>query len=253
MNLPPWVESYLKKMIDEKSTIHLTLIDPEMTEIKEAIEISKFAEEAGSVGIMVGGSTVASVQHLDSIVKNIKSSVGIPVILFPNGITGISKHADAIFFSSLLNSCNPYYITGAQALGAPLVKKYGIEPIPLGYIIVGDGGTAGFIGQASPIPYKKPELATIYAMAAQFLGMRLVYLEAGSGADLPVPPDMISKVKRNVSIPIIVGGGIKSIKEAEIAVKAGADIIVTGTIVEGVLLKNLKEIVSAIGKLKHER
>ena len=250
MNLPPWVEKYLEKMMNEKGIIHLTLIDPEGTAIKEAIEISKFAEEAGSVGIMIGGSTVASVQHLDKIVKNIKDSVRIPVILFPNGIAGISKHADAIFFSSLLNSTNPYYITGAQALGAPIVKKYGIEPIPLGYIIVGDGGAAGFIGQANTIPYKKPELAAIYAMAAQFLGMHLVYLEAGSGADQPVPPDMIRKVKRNVDIPIIVGGGIKSIKEAEMAFQAGADIIVTGTIVEGVLLKNLKKIVSAIDKLK---
>ncbi len=133
-------------------------------------------------------------------------------------------------------------------MGAPLVKKYKIEPIPLGYIIVGDGGTAGFIGQARQIPYKKPELAVIYAMAAQFLGIRLVYLEAGSGAELPVPSAMISKVKRNVDIPVIVGGGIRSVKEAEMAVKAGADIIVTGTIVEGVMLKNLKGIISAIEK-----
>lgn len=246
--MPPWVENFLRKMINEKGTIHLTLIDPESTRINEAVNISKFAEESGSSGIMVGGSTVASVQLLDDIVKNIKKSVGIPLILFPNGITGISQYADAIFFSSLLNSNNPYYITGAQALGAPLVKKYKIEPIPLGYIIVGDGGTAGFIGQARPIPYKKPELAVIYAMAAKFLGMRLVYLEAGSGAELPVPSAMIGKVKRNVDIPVIVGGGIKSVKEAEMAVKAGADIIVTGTIVEGVMLKNLKGIISAIEK-----
>jgi phosphoglycerol geranylgeranyltransferase len=228
---------------------HLTLIDPEKTEIDEAIKIARTAEEAGSFGILIGGSTVSSVHHLDEVIKNIKNCVKIPTILFPNGITGISKYADAIFFSSLLNSINPYYITGAQALGAPLVIKYGIEPIPMGYIIVGDGGAAGFIGQAKCIPYNKPELAAIYAMAAQLMGMRIVYLEAGSGADLPIPPDMISKVKKSIDIPLIVGGGIRSIKEAQLAVESGADIIVTGTIVEDVSLKKLKSIVSAISKL----
>ena len=246
------VENYLKKKIGDEGTIHLTLIDPDETDVKGAIETSKCAEEAGSVGIMVGGSTVASVQHLDNIVKNIKSSISLPVILFPNGITGISRHADAIFFSSLLNSNNPYYIIGAQALGAPLVKKYGLEPIPLGYIIVGDGGAAGFIGQANTIPYNKPELASIYALAAQFLGIRFVYLEAGSGAVLPVPYETIRKVKKCISTPVIVGGGIKSTKEAKIAIKAGADIIVTGTVVEEASLKNLKKIISAIDEMKPE-
>jgi phosphoglycerol geranylgeranyltransferase len=246
--LPPWVKKYLNERIDKNAPIHLTLIDPEKTKINEAIKIAKTAEEVGSFGILIGGSTVSSVHHLDEVIKNIKKCVKIPTILFPNGITGISKYADAIFFSSLLNSINPYYITGAQALGAPLVIKYGIEPIPMGYIIVGDGGAAGFIGQAKPIPYNKPELAAIYAMAAKLMGMCIVYLEAGSGADLPIPPDMISKVKKSINIPLIVGGGIRSIKEAKLAVESGADIIVTGTIVEDVSLEKLKSIVSAICK-----
>lgn len=247
--MPPWVEKYLNENINKNAPTHLTLIDPEKTEINEAIKIARTAEEAGSLGILIGGSTVSSIHHLDEVIKNIKNCLKIPTILFPNGITGISKYADAIFFSSLLNSINPYYITGAQALGAPLVIKYGIEPIPMGYIIVGDGGAAGFIGQAKPIPYNKPELAAIYAMAAQLMGMRIVYLEAGSGADLPIPPDMISKVKKSINIPLIVGGGIRSIKEAQLAAESGADIIVTGTIVEDVSLEKLKSIISAICKL----
>lgn len=246
--MSPWVEKYLNEKINKNAPIHLTLIDPEKTGINEAMKIARVAEEVGSFGILIGGSTVSSVHHLDEVIKNIKNCVKIPTILFPNGITGISKYADAIFFSSLLNSINPYYITGAQALGAPLVIKYGIESISMGYIIVGDGGAAGFIGQAKPIPYNKPELAAIYAMAAQLMGMRIVYLEAGSGADLPIPPDMISKVKKSINIPLIVGGGIRSIKEAQLAAGSGADIIVTGTIVEDVSLEKLKSIVSAICK-----
>ncbi len=242
------IENYLNKMINENGTIHLTLLDPEKTDKKEAIKISKIAEDIGSVGILIGGSTVSSVHHLDSIIQEIKKSINIPIILFPNGIAGISKYADAIFFSSLLNSINPYYITGAQALGAPIVLKYQIESMPMGYIIVGEGGAAGFIGQANLIPYKKPELAAIYAMAGQLLGMRFVYLEAGSGANAPVPPEMIRKVKENIKIRLIVGGGIRSIKDAKLAANAGADIIVTGTIVEGILLKKLEDIVSAIKK-----
>jgi phosphoglycerol geranylgeranyltransferase len=247
--LSHWVESYLIERIRKNIPLHLTLIDPEKTKIEESINIARVAEEVGSSGILVGGSTVSSIHQLDGIIKNIKNHQKIPVILFPNGIAGISKYADAIFFSSLLNSINPYYITGAQALGAPLVIKHGIEPIPIGYIIVGEGGAAGFIGQAKPIPYNKPELAAIYAMAAQLLGMHMVYLEAGSGADFPIPPDMIKKVKKSIDIPLIVGGGIRSKKEAKLAVKSGADIIVTGNIVENVSLKKLKSIVSAIDKI----
>ena len=108
-NLPPRIEKYLNEKINENGSTHLTLIDPEKTEINEAMKIAGTAEEAGSVGILIGGSTVSSIHHLDEIVKNIKNCVKIPIILFPNDITGISKYADAIFFSSLLNSINPYY------------------------------------------------------------------------------------------------------------------------------------------------
>ena len=140
---------------------------------------------------MIGGSTFASQAHLDDVVKAIKSSVKIPTILFPNNITGISGYADAIWFMSLLNSVDPYFLMGAQILGAPLVKKYGLEPISMGYIIVGDGGTAGIVGKAISVPYAKPELAAAHALAGQYLGMRFIYLEGGSGAVNPVPPEMI--------------------------------------------------------------
>ncbi len=226
------VEKYLMKRIQRDGAIHLTLIDPEKQSLGSASRIARESESGQSAAIMIGGSTLASTAHLDDTIKAVKSAVRIPVILFPNNITGISQYADALWFMSLLNSLDPYFITGAQALGAPLVKKFSLEAIPLGYIIVGQGATVGIIGRASPIPSDKPELAVAHALAAKYLGMRFVYLEAGSGAKKPVPNMMIRMVKDVVGLPLIVGGGIKTGEQAKEKVRAGADIIVTGNILE---------------------
>lgn len=225
-------EHYLLNQIRRNGAIHLTLIDPEKVTSSVASKIARDAAASGSSAIMVGGSTFISTFHLDNVIKAIKRAVRIPVILFPNNVTGISRYADAIWFMSLLNSTDPYFLIGAQILGAPLIKRFRLEPIPMGYIIVGEGGTAGVIGKATPIPYEKPELAAVHALAAQYLGMRFVYLEAGSGAKIPVPPDMIQIVRRTINVPLIVGGGIRSAEHAMEAVKAGADIIVTGNVIE---------------------
>ena len=226
------IEQYLLKRIREEGAIHLTLIDPEKATVAAASRLAQRAESYKTTAIMVGGSTLASTVHLDSLVKAMKRKAQIPIILFPNNVTGISKYADAIWFMSLLNSLDPYFLIGAQVLGAPLVKKYRLEPIPLGYIIVGEGGTAGVVGRAVPIPYEKPELATVHALAAQYFGMRFVYLEAGSGAKQPVPSAMIRAVKQFVDVPLIVGGGIRNCEQAKTAVAAGADVIVTGNLIE---------------------
>ncbi|MEM1570031.1 MAG: geranylgeranylglyceryl/heptaprenylglyceryl phosphate synthase [Candidatus Bathyarchaeia archaeon] len=226
------VEKYLIKRIDEEGALHVPLIDPENVSPERAAEISVIAEKMGSAAIMVGGSTVASTSKLNDVIKLIREKISIPTILFPNNLSGISPYADAIWFMSLLNSLNPYYIIGAQVLGASAVKEYGLEPLPLAYLIIGDGGAAGYIGQAHPIPYDKPEIAALYALAAQYLGMRFVYLEAGSGAKNPVPVEMVALVRKTISIPIIVGGGLRHPDAVEERVYAGADIIVTGTVVE---------------------
>lgn len=226
------VERYILKRIKEEGAIHLTLIDPEEVTAPYASRVAKTAERCKTTAIMVGGSTSTSTSHLNSVVKAIKHAVGIPIILFPNNVTGISKYADAIWFMSLLNSLDPYFLTGAQVLGAPLVKKHGLEALPLGYIIVGKGGSAGIVGRAVPIPFTKPEVAAAHALAAQYFGMRFAYLEAGSGASQPVPPTMIRIVKHSVNIPVIVGGGIRNSKQAKTVVAAGADIVVTGNVIE---------------------
>lgn len=241
------VEKYLLEKIESESAIHITLIDPEKVTSPQASKIASKARSSGTSAIMIGGSTFVSTTHLDNIVKAVKHTVKIPIILFPNNVTGISRHADAIWFMSLLNSVDPYFLMGAQVLGAPLIKNYRLEPIPLGYIIVGEGGTASVVGKAVPIPYNKPELAAAHALAGQYLGIRFIYLEAGSGAKKPVPPEMIRAVRHYIDVPLIVGGGIKTREQSLAAASAGANIIVTGNIVENTEVKHkVSEIVDGI-------
>jgi phosphoglycerol geranylgeranyltransferase len=245
------VEKSLLERIASEGSIHLTLIDPEKVTPPQASRIAMKARTSGTAALMVGGSTFVSSAHLDAVVKTVRRTVDVPIILFPNNVTGISRYADAIWFMSLLNSVDPYFLVGAQVLGAPLVKKYGLEPIPLGYVIVGEGGTAGVVGRAVPIPYNKPELAASHALAGQYLGMRFIYLEGGSGARIPVPQEMIRVVRRYIDVPLIVGGGIRTRGQALVAASAGADIIVTGNVVEdGGVKRKVSEIIEGI---RHRR
>ena len=226
------VEEYIKTKIKYNGTIHMTLLDPQKTDLTLCADIAEQAEKGGTSAIMVGGSTLASNKVLDDVVKDLKKKVKVPIILFPNNVSGVSSYADAIWFMSLLNSANTYYLIDVQALTAYTIKSYELEAIPMGYIIVGPGGAAGFIGQARGIPYNHPEIALGYCMAAESFGMRFVYLEAGSGAKTPIPAKMIQLVRKHINIPLIVGGGIRDANAAKTASEAGADIIVTGTIVE---------------------
>ena len=246
-----YVEKYLLEKIESEGTIHITLIDPEKVTSPQASRIASKAKLSGTSAIMIGGSTFFSAAHLDNVAKAVKHTVKIPIILFPNNVTGISRYADAIWFMSLLNSADPYFLMGAQVLGAPLIKKYRLEPIPLGYIIVGDGGTASVVGKAVPVPYNKPELAAAHALAGQYLGMRFIYLEAGSGARRPVSPEMIRLVKSYIGVTLIVGGGIKSRSQALATASAGADIIVTGNVIENAEVKSkVAEIVEGIKRFR---
>jgi len=226
------VAEHLKSIIARDGAAHLTLIDPAKQTPIVAGEIASDAAEAGTDGVMVGGSTRAGGKLLDDMVLSIKKATDLPVILFPASEAGISRHADAIFFMSMLNSRDPYFITGAQKLGAPLVKQFELEPLPMAYLLIEPGGVAGKVGKADLIPRDKPELAVAYALAAQYLGMPFVYLEAGSGADQPVPVEMVRAVGEAADVTLIVGGGIRTPGAAAERVRAGADIIVTGTLVE---------------------
>src|ERR1043165_8816661 len=224
------IEEYIRSEINKQGTLCFPLIDSENS--TDAAWIAKKAEGIGASAILVGGSSAIDQLELTEIVSSIKSRVKSPVILFPGNVTGVSPKADAILFSSLLNSENPYFITEAQALGARAVKKYGIEPLPTGYLIIGEGTTAWFMGQARGIPFDKSGIAVMYSLAAQYLGMRFLYLEAGSGSIRNIAPQMISSVRKYYKGILITGGGIRTPQAAKEIADAGADIIVIGTIIE---------------------
>jgi phosphoglycerol geranylgeranyltransferase len=234
------------------------LIDPEDFSPKQAADTAERAIKAGAGMVLVGGSTFSDQGKLDEVVRAIKgitrnittspnTSQTPPVVLFPGNVTGVSRFADAILFSSLLNSTNPYFIIGAQALGAMEVHKAGIESIPMGYLVFGNQSATSFIGQVNSLPPSKPNLALIYALAAKYLGMRTLYLEAGSGASEPIPQETIQLVRKFYDGIIIVGGGIASGEVADWVAKAGADIVVVGNLLQTPgYEKTLRQIAMAI-------
>ncbi len=248
------VRDYILEGIKKHGALHMTLIDPDKTGPEEAAEIGKAAHRAGTSAIMVGGSIGVSESMTDDIVLSIKREVDIPVILFPGSPTALSRHADAVWFISVLNSQNPYFITGAQMQGAFIVKKYGLEVLSLGYIIVGVGGAVSIVSYTRPLPFNKPEIVAAYALAAEYIGFSFIYLEGGSGGK-PVPAETVALVRKAVKVPLVVGGGIRDAKTAYKLVKAGADIIVTGTIVEEAddVEEKLREIVDGVRRGAEDR
>ena len=246
------VETYLKSELKKKkSALIFVLIDSEVSNINSSVKLAKEVERIGASAILVGGSSATDQIEMAEVVKNLKKAVKIPKILFPGNVTGVVPQADAILFSSLLNSENPYFISQAQALGAPSVLKFGLEPLPTAYLVIGEGTSAWFVGSARGIPFDKPKIAAAYSLAAQFLGMRFVYLEAGSGAASSVKPEMIKTVRKVFNGFLIVGGGIKDPNTAKKIVSAGADAIVIGTLLEkNGSLKNLTAIAKAVRSVK---
>ncbi|MGY5861034.1 MAG: geranylgeranylglyceryl/heptaprenylglyceryl phosphate synthase [Candidatus Thorarchaeota archaeon] len=252
------VWSYITDKLEREGALHMSLLDPDPLKMttETVVEMAKLAEAAGSDAIMIGGSTAFGI--IDESVKAITEAVDIPTILFPGNLTGVSKHADAMYFMSLLNSTNPYWIIGAQALAAANVKIIGIEAIPMAYLLVAPGKTAAWVGDAKVFPREKPKIALMYALAAELLGFKLVYLEAGSGAEgNGVPPEMITTVSQYVDIPVIVGGGFNDAKSVTNAIKAGASIVVQGTYLENNILDDkgagLKKIVKALKEASAKR
>ncbi len=225
------VYSYIMdKLKNEK--MHMGLIDPDEQEPIKAGGIAAELELAGSDAIMVGGSTGLDSKNVYLTIKEIKRKVSIPVIIFPTSAGSLSPNADAIYFMSMLNSQDREKIIGEQLKGAPIVKEMGIEPISMAYLIVEPGMTVGEVGNADMISRDDISTAVHYSLAAQYLGMKLVYLESGSGAPEPVPNDMISAVSSETDIPLVVGGGISDVNQALSVAESGADIIVTGTLIE---------------------
>ncbi|MGI0100579.1 MAG: geranylgeranylglyceryl/heptaprenylglyceryl phosphate synthase [Candidatus Micrarchaeaceae archaeon] len=231
------VELYINEVLRSKGAMLFSLIDPvDYKSEDHAIKTAKELARAGIDILLLGGSTGAQGEILDHVAKSVKESIDIPVVLFPGNIATITRYADAIYFMSLLNARNPYWITQAQTLAAPIIKGFGIEPLPIGYIIVHPGGTVGWVGDANLVPREKPKIAAALAMSGEFLGNRFIITDTGSNPRMqgqgPVPPDMIRAVKSVISVPYIVAGGIMTGDELRITYRSGADIAQVGTAFE---------------------
>ncbi len=216
----------------------ILLIDPDNYSVQSLIATVYAANEADVDAIFVGGSLVDS--HIDKKVEIIKKNTDIPVLLFPGSIMQLTDKVDAILLLSLISGRNPDYLIGNHVLAASYIKNSGIEVIPTGYILIASENTTSveYISNTKPIPADKIDLAVSTAVAGELTGNKIIYLEAGSGALKPVSQDMIREVKRNISLPLIVGGGMKSEQDVLKSYESGADIVVVGNAVE----KNLNQL-----------
>jgi len=229
------MQTYTKllEIREKRGAGYIVLIDPDKLSLNDSIELAIRAEQEDADVIFIGGSLL-STPIFDELVKQIKAVVTIPVIIFPGGVQQISRYADAILFMSVISGRNPDLLIGQHVMGAPIVKMLSLEAIATGYMLIESGKmtSAEFMSNTKPIPRDKAQIAVAHALAAEYLGMKLIYLEAGSGALHPVPDEMIQAVARNAALPIIVGGGIRTPDVAKQKVAAGASFIVTGNVLE---------------------
>lgn len=227
------VLSKLNDCVEKKGAGFIVLIDPDKKNDKNIDQLVEKAHQNGVDAIFVGGSIMMDGLYHKR-VERIKSISEIPVILFPGGVNQINKHYDAMLFMSLLSGRNSHYLIGEQVIAAPIVKDYEIETIPTGYLLI-DGGSPTSVEVVSgtkPLPSNRPDIIVSHALAAQFLGMELIYLEAGSGALNEVPGDVVKKVADEISIGLIVGGGIRTPEDANSIVNSGASFVVIGSAIE---------------------
>jgi len=241
----------LQEIINRRGAGFIMLLDPDGLSAEKLREMIPSAIENGVDLFFVGGTLLIS-QNFDEYVRIIKQEAGdTPVILFPGSIFQVSKYADAILYLSVISGRNPAYLIDHQVLAAPRVWQLQLESISCGYMLVESGQmtSAEFMSNSRPLPRNKPDLALAHALAAQYLGFKVVYLEAGSGAQLAVPEEMITAISKTISIPLIVGGGIKTPEIAAKKVDAGASFVVIGNHFENPEnLKNIKDFADAVHK-----
>lgn len=223
----------LLRIRDHYGAGFLPYIDPDRLDKNDLSRTAALCEKNGADAILIGGSFLLST-NFDRMVREVKGAVEIPVVIFPGDTSQISAAADAILFLSLISGRNPELLIGQHVKAAPLLRAHGLEPIATGYVLVDSGQqtTTEYISNTRPLPRNKPEIAMAHALAAQYLGMQCVYLDAGSGPELMVPEAMVQAVCDYVSIPIIVGGGIRKPEEAAKRVGLGASFVVIGSVLE---------------------
>ena len=227
------IYNYLLNTISSKGAAYLILLDPDKIEGNKLAAFVKYCEKSGVDGFLIGGSLLIN-GNLESFINKVKNATRLPAIIFPGSINQIYPAADAILYLSVVSGRNAEDLIGKHVLAAPIIKKSGLEPISTGYILIESGitTTAQYMSGSFPIPRNKPEIASATALAAEYLGMKLIYLEAGSGAEQTVPNEIVKAVSGQCTVPIIVGGGIKTPLAARDKVENGANIIVTGNFFE---------------------
>ncbi len=237
---------------NSEEVLHFSLIDPDPVRQtpRVAALMTKYAENAGTNAIMIGGSTAVNPKYIDDTIRMIKKEVSVPVIIFPGNPAHICSKADALLYMSIHNSKNPFFITGLQARTIRKVKDSGLETISMAYLIIEPGGTAGRISKADLLPRNNPELTANYALSAETFGYKTIYLESGSSSKQGIPEEVIKKTSEKLSIPLIYGGGVNNKNDALKAVNNGADIIVMSTFLEEKIIKDkgssLEEIINII-------
>lgn len=227
------VDRYLTKALEERGAGYLVLLDPDRMERETLVGLACLAEEHGADALLVGSSITLSPDFAECVAA-IRERVGVPVIIFPGNAFHVVSEADAILFLSLLSGRNPQFLVGEQVKAAPLVRAYGLEAIPVGYLLIESGRPTSveFMSSTQPIPKEKPDIAMAHALTAQYFGMRYVFMDAGSGGFVAVPTEMVRAVSEYVSVPLIIGGGVRTPEDARAAVEAGAGFVVTGNVLE---------------------
>ncbi len=222
------------------------LVDPDSYSSKGLIDLAAIAGKAMVSYFLVGGSLLEKV-NLDETIKVIKDHCDIPIIIFPGDVLQINSRADAILLLSLISGRNPELLIGKHVVAAPYLKESGLEILPTGYMLIDSGRptTASYMSSTLPIPNNKDGIAVSTALAGEMLGLKIIYMDGGSGAANPIPISMIEKVKASISIPLIIGGGINTPQSASERYKAGADIIVVGNAIEteNSLIERMAEVV----------
>lgn len=235
------------KQLEKAKPGVLALFDPDRMPMDTVKRVTEFVCEQGVAGILVGSSLLVS-PHFETFVATIKKATDRPVILFPGCSHQVCAAADAIFFLSLLSGRNASYLVGEQVKAVFVIREYGLEVIPVGYMLIESGNYTAveFVSGTKPIPRSKPEIAVAHALTGEYFGMKYIYLEAGSGAQEPVPLEMVRDVRMTVSIPLIVGGGIRTAQACEKIFEAGADYVVLGSVIEQ-SKEQFKEIMRSLG------
>lgn len=212
---------------------YFVLLDPDKIDEGQLPSFVRDATDAGVDAFLIGGSLLLQ-NDSDKHIRTIKENTTAPVVIFPGGVMQVSRSADAILFLILISGRNPEYLIGNQVIAAPIIRQSGLEAISTGYMLIEAGNTtsAEFMSNTKPIPRDKPDIALAHALAAEIIGMKMVYLDAGSGAQVSVSEEMIQVITSRCSLPVIVGGGIRTPEEARRKVKAGASFVVTGTVTE---------------------